>query len=398
MTWNKKDEVTEKEYYDRENNYKLVFVNDESAKNFVDWVRSTGKDYELKIHSESLSDALREKYVNEIKALEAEKTQNAQATAMPNVNYYDQQMSYQNMMNVMMSMNMMGGAQGMPGGNGQPAQNPMAGFQGMPGMGGGPGGMNQNMMSMLGNMATMNPNMMAMLPPFHNNYYNNNKNMFVRKAKGANGETGGKRRGYQDNREKRSQNQSYGNKQNYSFPANSGAPANPTQGDAKNPSSPTQTGNNYRQPQAEIRKHSGSFARTRIDSDNFPSLPGKVIVVDVPTGPLEDMDLDEPATDKMNKRDIIQKFKEFKEAGKISINKKLKYLSIETYPIITKAGDIRLEELDATLPTQLNVILSEKGSKNPSRKVSNISGHSDSNKNSPFRKPPSYQRKVSENK
>lgn len=387
----------EKEYYDRENNYKLVFVSDESAKNFVDWVRSTGKDYELKIHSESLSDALREKYVTEIKKLEAEKTQNAQATAMPDPNMYGQQFNQaQNMMNVMMQMNMMGGAQGVPGGNGQPGQ--MAGFQGMPGMGAGPGGLNQNMMSMIGNMASMNPNMMAMLPPFHGtNYYNNNKNMFVRKAKGANGETG-KRRGY-DNRDKRSQNQGYGSKQNYNFPANTNAPSNPTQTDLKKTGSPAETGDNYRQaPVQVLRKHSDSFARTRIDSDNFPSLPGKVIEVCVPTGPLDEMDLDEPANKKTSKKDIIQAFKEFKEAGKIQINKKLKYLSLEKFPIITKEGDIRLEELDATLPTQLNVILSEKGSKNPSRKVSNISGHSNDNQNSPFRKPPLYQRKVSENK
>jgi hypothetical protein len=108
--------VIDKEYYDRENNYKLVFVNDDSAKNFVDWVRSTGKDYELKIHSESLSDALREKYNTEIKKLEAEKNQAQNAAPAPDMNYYGQQYGqYQNMMNAMMSMNMYGGQQGMQG-------------------------------------------------------------------------------------------------------------------------------------------------------------------------------------------------------------------------------------------------------------------------------------------
>lgn len=102
-----------------------------------------------------------------------------------------------------------------------------------------------------------------------------------------------------------------------------------------------------------MRKHSDSFARTRIDSDNFPSLPGKVIECNVPTGPLDEMDLDEPSNKKLNKREIIQKFKDFKAEGKIVINRKLKFLSIEKFPIICKDGDVRLEELEPTQPTQV---------------------------------------------
>jgi hypothetical protein len=128
------------------------------------------------------------------------------------------------------------------------------------------------------------------------------------------------------------------------------------QTDAKKTSSPAQAGTTYRQAQVSqtaMRKHSDSFARTRIDSDNFPSLPGKVIECNVPTGPLDEMDLDEPSNKKLNKREIIQKFKDFKAEGKIVINRKLKFLSIEKFPIICKDGDVRLEELEPTQPTQV---------------------------------------------
>lgn len=123
-----------------------------------------------------------------------------------------------------------------------------------------------------------------------------------------------------------------------------------------------------------------SLTRTRIDSDNFPSLPTKVIEINLPTGPLEEMDLESDEMEiKLKKKDIIQKFQEFKEQGKIQISKKLKYLSNDKFPIIHKEGDVRLEELEPTPPQQLNVIISEKGSKNVSRKVSHMTGDSNGN-------------------
>ena len=54
-----------------------------------------------------------------------------------------------------------------------------------------------------------------------------------------------------------------------------------------------------------------SLTRTRIDSDNFPSLPTKVIEINLPTGPLEEMDLESDEMEiKLKKKDIIQKFQD----------------------------------------------------------------------------------------
>merc|ERR1719183_554846 len=77
--------------------------------------------------------------------------------------------------------------------------------------------MNQNLMQMFGNM-NLNPNLLAMLPPYQNYYGNNNRNMFVRKAKypGSEQDRDNKRGGYRGGRGQGGHN----NNKNYSFPAN----------------------------------------------------------------------------------------------------------------------------------------------------------------------------------
>ena len=69
-TYNSKDQIIEKEYRQRENNYKLVFSNDENAKLFVDWLRSTNSEYEVKILNETVCASLREKHKGKIEELE----------------------------------------------------------------------------------------------------------------------------------------------------------------------------------------------------------------------------------------------------------------------------------------------------------------------------------------
>merc|ERR1712151_869973 len=115
-----------------------------------------------------------------------------------------------------------------------------------------------------------------------------------------------------------------------------------------------------------------------------------------PTGPLDEMDLDDDS--QLTKKAIFKKFAELKAAGEIKINKKLKGLSLEKFPILCKEGDLRIEELQPTETKELKVIISEKGSKNNSRKVSHQSGEKASQNNSPWVKAPAqYKRKTSEN-
>lgn len=164
----------EREYLHRENNYKLVFKDNTSAKNFIDWLRSTDKEYDAKIHSESISAAIRDKYREQIKALEIQERQqqNYEQQTGQNMNFDNMGLNqYQyNMMNMMMNMGM------MPN-NGYGNYNQMQQM----------GQQMKQMNALMGNMAgQMNPNM-GMVPGFHPMYHQNNKvNMFVRKAKGEN--------------------------------------------------------------------------------------------------------------------------------------------------------------------------------------------------------------------
>ena len=90
---------------------------------------------------------------------------------------------------------------------------------------------------------------------------------------------------------------------------------------------------------------------------SFPSLSGTINVT-VPNDLLESGVMEDESNHLLNsnkgvkgsRADIVSKFNELKENGTVKINRKLKYLSEEKIPIMTKDGDIRLECLDATLP------------------------------------------------
>lgn len=94
--------------------------------------------------------------------------------------------------------------------------------------------------------------------------------MFVRKAKGDNNDTGSKKRdGWHNKRgggQNLNQNRNNTNINNYNFPAK-----------------PQLSNPNTKSENEETK-------RPRLDSDNFPALPNKTIMVDVPMFPLEDDD------------------------------------------------------------------------------------------------------------
>jgi len=104
----KKESVLDKEYLQRENNYKLVFETDEKAKSFVDWLRSTDKEYEAIFHNESIGVAIKEKFKDKIKEIEIANKQNF---AGGDMNYYNNPLNslQYNMMNMMMMNMNMGG-------------------------------------------------------------------------------------------------------------------------------------------------------------------------------------------------------------------------------------------------------------------------------------------------
>jgi len=335
---------------------------------------------------------------DKIRKLEQERTQQTQQAQMNmNMGHMGQmgpmgndmgqyQMNMMNMM--MMNMNQHYG-NNQPGGQMNPnMQQQMMLQQQM---------MNPNMMQMMAAM-NMNPQMLAMLPPFPNHFHNNNKNMFVRKAKNLNNEPGSAKGG----REYKKNYQNYGNKgqQNYQFPSNhsNNAPANNNNLQGKQNQSPFREDANTMNSH---KKRSIDSFRPRVDSENFPALPNKTIEVQVPTGPLEDMNLEDDGpfdlkNPKLTKKMIFEKFNVMKEDGKIKISKKLKGLSGDKYPILDKEGDIRIEELEPTQLKELKVIISEK----PSRKGTGYSGDkSISTHNSPWRKVPAqkYVRVESEN-
>lgn len=59
------------------------------------------------------------------------------------------------------------------------------------------------------------------------------------------------------------------------------------------------------------------------------------------------MDL-ELETDGLTRKQIFSRFNELKTAGKISIASKLANLNLDKYPIVTRQGDFRIEELEPT--------------------------------------------------
>lgn len=249
--------------------------------------------------------------------------------------------------------------------------------------------MNQNIMQMMGSM-NLNPNLFAMLPPYQNYYGNNNRNMFVRKAKypGSEQDRENKRGGY--NRGGRGQG-GYRSDKNYNFPSNQDGNNQDYRGDKFRNSRGDfnrRGGKKYNNEGYDNYNKKDTFEeapRPRVDSDNFPALTTKGIEVDVPMGNLAEMDL-EPDSDRLTRKQIFAKFNELKAAGTIKIARKLGSLSLEKFPIVCKGGDIRIEELEPTESKELKVIISEKNSKNPSRKQSwndNVQG---SNQNSPLRK------------
>jgi len=230
LNWGEMSKIKYKEYLLRENNYKLIFIDNNSASAFLDWLRANPEQqYEAKIYSETVKDAIRDRYKHRINKMEAIQQQNFFNTNMnmgmamgmsgmqslglnQGLQGFDQQQQY--MMNMMM-MNMMQNnnqEQGDFGGN-----NPMAnmGMNQMAGVNGMFGGMDMSQMnqmqSMLGNMDL--GNMEAAIGGMNqgqnnhhsnnykqgynndqgnkkgghynnNNYHNNRNNMFVRKAKG----------------------------------------------------------------------------------------------------------------------------------------------------------------------------------------------------------------------
>lgn len=313
---------------------------------------------------------------------------------MQDMNFGNSQQNQMQFMNMMMGMNNMYGGNNMMGGMNTSIENmsmpgmPSLSTQGIPGnqnM-----AMNQNIMQMMGSMQGLNPNLFAMLPPYQNYYGNNNRNMFVRKAKypGSDAERENKRGGY--SRGGRGQG-GYRNDKNYGFPSNQDGNNQDYRGDKfKNSRGDfnRRGGRKYENDRYNNYDKKDTFEeapRPRVDSDNFPALTTKVITVDVPMGNLAEMDL-EPESDRLTRKQIFAKFRELKAAGAIKIAKKLGSLSFEKYPIVCKQGDIRIEELEPTESKELKVIISEKNSKNPSRKQSENVGFQGSNQNSPLRK------------
>jgi len=142
-----------------------------------------------------------------------------------------------------------------------------------------PNAMNNQMMQMMGSMANMGFNpMMAMMPPFPNNYYNNQKNMFVRKAKNSGGQ--GNEPGSAKRKDNYRNKNHQGNKQNYAFPRDSNNYQQENKGrppaDSFNLESPyrkTSKTINYNPNNvgAANKKESVDSFRPRIDSDNFPA-------------------------------------------------------------------------------------------------------------------------------
>jgi len=65
-----KEQIQSKEYLSIENNYKIVFEEEDTAQKFLNSLRTCGKNYDGKIISESVISAIRDKYRHKIKQLE----------------------------------------------------------------------------------------------------------------------------------------------------------------------------------------------------------------------------------------------------------------------------------------------------------------------------------------
>ena len=374
-SWNKLDQISDKEYLFRENNYRLTFTADEHARDFVDWLRSTdGNDYEAKIYTENVLESIRDKFKLKIRQIEMQ--QNHQNFVGGNLGFMGGQFDPMqvNMMQ-MMYMNMFpnqGNGNGKSGPNAG-MMDPMQMFYNM-----GQGGIGGNHMGH-GNMMGKN---------FGRGYHNDN-NIFVRKAKNQNRDIPDNSAGntnpngtegqnnasdskpynasHNNNPNRKNYNNNNGKRNSYTGQATKSQNQNynaPNKQYHRNKTNDSLSSTNPNQPSPKKQPPSQTN-RPRIGSGDFPALPMKSMEVHVPNHPLTEEDTLAAIQKKYSKDEYVRKFQELKDNNKLSMAKELGGLELSKVPIILRSGDLRLECLEATPWVDLG---GESGG--PSRKVS----------------------------
>jgi hypothetical protein len=367
-SWNKLDQISDKEYLFRENNYRLTFTADEYARDFVDWLRSTdGNDYEAKIYTENVLESIRDKFKHKIRQIEMQ--QSHQNSAEGNLGFMEGQIDpMQLQMMQMMYMNMFPNQGNGKSGPNSGIMNPMQMFYNM-----GQGGMGGNPMG--------NPNMMG--KKFAGGYHRHN-DMFVRKAKNPNRDTpensasnnnpngtqfqnnANNSKHHINNPNRKNYNNNNGKRNSYTTPTTK--PQNQNPATKQYPSTKTDDSNttpNQNEPPFK-KTQPEKTNRPRMGSNEFPALPFKTLQVHVPSHPLTEEDTLTAIEKIYSKDQFIKKFQEFKDSGKLAMAKELLGPELSKVPVILKDGDLRLECLEATPWLEPEI----KSSGGPSRKVS----------------------------